>query len=354
MARSKEAEAAMRGILLAGGLATRLHPMTKAVSKQLLAIYDKPMIYYPLSVLMIAGIREILLISSPTDLPHFRRLIGDGNQWGISISYAEQAQPSGIAQAIVIAAEFLADRPSCLILGDNLFYGGGLTPLLTRAVARTSGATILAYRVSDPERYGVVGFDAEGHAISIEEKPQHPKSNYAVTGLYFYDAGAASIACRLRPSQRGELEITDLNRAYLERGMLHVEKLGRGVAWLDTGSPDALLQAANFVQIVEQRQGLKIACLEEVALNLGYIGVEQVLEQAKAIANTDYGRYLVQLSELNAAGFDHAYGYYNHRRVSGRARDHPATARGSPGSDGGSVARRCDEGCWDQRGFRAG
>src|SRR5262245_29389663 len=291
----------MRGILLAGGLATRLHPITKAISKQLLPVYDKPMIYYPLSVLMIAGIREILLISSPTDLPHFRRLCSDGQQWGISISYAEQERPAGIAQAFVIAAEFLADGPSCLILGDNLFYGGGLTPLLRRAMARTSGATVFAYRVRDPERYGVVGFDADGRATSIEEKPQHPKSNYAVTGLYFYDTDVVGFASTLRPSGRGELEITDLNRAYLERGMLNVEQLGRGIAWLDTGNPDTLLQAANFVQIVEQRQGLKIACLEEIALNLGYIGIDQVLDQAKAIANTEYARYLMHVSELNAA-----------------------------------------------------
>ena len=287
----------MRGILLAGGKATRLHPITRAISKQLLPVYDKPMIYYPLSVLMIAGIRDILLISTPDDLPQFRRLLGDGSQWGIRLSYAKQPQPDGIARAILIAADFLGGGPSCLILGDNLFYGGGLTPLLNRAIARTTGATVFAYRVSDPQRYGVVSFDPGGRAISLEEKPEMPSSNYAVTGLYFYDGEAADIAAGLRPSARGELEITDVNRTYLERGTLAVERMGRGIAWLDTGNPDTLVQAANFVQIVELRQGLKIACLEEVALNLGYIDIEQVLAQAKPIANTEYGQYLLQLSE---------------------------------------------------------
>jgi glucose-1-phosphate thymidylyltransferase len=289
----------MRGILLAGGMATRLHPITKAVSKQLLPVYDKPMIYYSLSVLMIAGIRDILVVSTPDDLPQFRRLLRDGDQWGIKLSYAEQARPEGIAQAILIARDFLAGGPSCLILGDNLFYGGGLPQLLNRAVARTNGATIFAYRVSDPQRYGVVSFDTSGRAISLEEKPAAPTSNYAVTGLYFYDGEAVDIASRLRPSARGELEITDLNRVYLERRMLVVERIGRGIAWLDTGNPDTLLQAANFVQIVELRQGLKIACLEEVALNLGYIDIDQVHAQAKPIANTEYGRYLLRLSELH-------------------------------------------------------
>jgi glucose-1-phosphate thymidylyltransferase len=288
----------MRGILLAGGLATRLYPITKAVSKQLLPVYDKPMIYYPLSVLMIAGIRDIVLISTPDDLPQFRKLLRDGSQWGIRLSYAEQPRPDGIARAIIIAGDFLAGGPSCLILGDNLFYGGGVTPLLNRAIARTSGATVFAYRVSDPQRYGVVGFDASGRATSLEEKPTVPSSNYAVTGLYFYDGEVVDIASRLRPSARGELEITDLNRVYLERGTLAVERMGRGIAWLDTGNPDNLLQAANFVQIVEQRQGLKIACLEEIAFNLGYIDIDQVLALAKPIANTEYGRYLLQLAEL--------------------------------------------------------
>jgi glucose-1-phosphate thymidylyltransferase len=278
-----------------------LHPITKAVSKQLLPVYDKPMIYYPLSVLMIAGIRDILVVSTPSDLPQFSRLLGDGRQWGIKLSYAEQARPDGIARAILIGAKFLADEPCCLILGDNLFYGGGMTPLLNRAAARKEGATVFAYRVSDPERYGVVGFDGRGKATSLEEKPANPASNYAVTGLYFYDGNAVEYASRLRPSARGELEITDLNRVYLERGTLTVERMGRGIAWLDTGNADNLLQAANFVQIVEQRQGLKIACLEEIALNLGYIEIAQVLEQANLIANTEYGRYLLQLAEHREA-----------------------------------------------------
>ena len=287
----------MRGIVLAGGRATRLHPITTSTSKQLLPVYDKPMIYYPVSVLMLAGIREILLISTPDDLPQFRKLLGDGSQWGLQFRYAEQVKPDGIAQALLIAKSFLDGQPSCLILGDNLFYGGGLTPLLGRAAARTAGSTIFAYQVSDPQRYGVVGFDATGRATSLEEKPANPHSNYAVTGLYFYDARAPEIAARLRPSARGELEITDLNRAYLERGTLVVEQMGRGIAWLDTGTPDALLQAANFVQAVEQRQGLMIACLEEIALNLGYIDRSQVLALAKPIANTAYGQYLVRLIE---------------------------------------------------------
>jgi glucose-1-phosphate thymidylyltransferase len=287
----------MRGILLAGGRASRLHPITKAISKQLLPVYDKPMIYYPLSVLMLAGIRDILVISTPGDLPQFQRLLGDGSQWGIRLSYAQQPRPDGIARAIMIAGDFLGGDSSSLILGDNLFYGGGLTPLLNRATARTSGATVFAYRVSDPQRYGVVNFDAAGRATSLEEKPAVPRSNYALTGLYFYDGDAFEIATRLRPSARGELEITDLNRAYLERGKLTVEHMGRGIAWLDTGSPDALLRAANFVQIVEQRQGLKIACLEEIALNLGYIDMDQVRILAGPIANTEYGQYLLHLSE---------------------------------------------------------
>jgi glucose-1-phosphate thymidylyltransferase len=302
----------MRGILLAGGRATRLHPITRAISKHLMPIYDKPMIYYPLSVLMIAGIREILVISTPSDLPQFRRLLGDGSQWGIRLSYAEQQRPDGIAQALLIAGDFLAGGPSCLILGDNLFYGEGISSLLKRTVARTDGATIFGYRVSDPQRYGVVSFDSEGRAISIEEKPASPVSNYAVTGLYFYDGEAVDIASRLRPSSRGELEITDLNRAYLERGALNVERLGRGVAWLDTGTADALLHAANFVQIVESRQGLKIACLEEIALNLGYININQVLALATRIANSEYGQYLLQLGKQYDSQVHERYGH--HRR----------------------------------------
>jgi glucose-1-phosphate thymidylyltransferase len=292
----------MRGILLAGGRATRLHPITKAISKQLLPVYDKPMIYYPLSVLMLAGIREVLVVSTPDDLPQFRTLLGNGSQWGMNLGYAEQKKPAGIAQAILIAGDFLGGGRTCLILGDNLFYGGGLTPLLHRARERARGATVFAYRVSDPQRYGVVSFDAAGRATSLVEKPAQPGSNYAVTGLYFYDEQAVDLALQLRPSARGELEITDLNRAYLERGMLSVERLGRGVAWLDTGTPDALLHAANFVQIVEQRQGLKIACLEEIAFNLGYIGIDDLVAQAKLIANTEYGRYLLQLAHEPPGG----------------------------------------------------
>jgi len=287
----------LKGIILAGGAGTRLHPMTLGVSKQLLPVYDKPMIYYPLSVLMLAGIRDILLISTPDDLSQFRKLLGDGTQWGIRIGYAEQPKPDGIARAILIAESFLEGEPSCLILGDNLFYGGGLTPLLTRSATRPSGATVFAYQVSDPQRYGVVAFDADGRATSLEEKPLKPRSNFAVTGLYFYDGQAPAIAARLQPSTRGELEITDLNRAYLDRGTLVVEQMGRGIAWLDTGTPDALLQAANFVQAVEQRQGLMIACLEEIALNHGYIDLKQVAALAKPIANTAYGEYLLQLDE---------------------------------------------------------
>ncbi len=292
----------MRGILLAGGLATRLHPLTKVTSKQLLPVYDKPMIYYSLSVLMLAGIRDVLLISTPEALPHFRTLLGDGTQWGIRLSYAEQLRADGIARALQIAGAFLDGGPSCLMLGDNFFYGGGLSPLLNRAAAQTQGATIFAYRVSDPQRYGVIGFDANDRAVSLEEKPAQPASDYAVTGLYFYDGDAVEIASRLRPSARGELEITDLNRVYLERGKLAVERIGRGIAWLDTGNPDTLLQAANFVQIVEQRQGLKIACLEEIALNQGLIGIEQVRALARPIANSDYGRYLLRLAADHDAG----------------------------------------------------
>lgn len=291
----------MRGILLAGGLATRLHPLTKVISKQLLPVYDKPMIYYSLSVLMLAGIRDILLISTPEALPQFRALLADGTQWGVRLSYAEQPRADGIARALQIAGDFLDGGPSCLMLGDNFFYGGGLSPLLTRAASRTDGATIFAYRVSDPQRYGVVGFDADGRAVSLAEKPAQPASDYAVTGLYFYDGDAVDIAAGLRPSPRGELEITDLNRVYLERGKLAVEKIGRGIAWLDTGNPDTLLQAANFVQIVEQRQGLKIACLEEIALNLGLIGIDQVRALAKPIANSDYGRYLLRMAADHTA-----------------------------------------------------
>jgi len=262
------------------------------------------MVYYPLSVLMLAGIRDVLIISTPEDLPQFKMLLGTGAQWGIKLAYAQQEKPDGIARAILIAGEFLNRERACLILGDNLFYGGGLRPMLARAAARRNGATIFAYRVSDPQRYGVVSFDAEGVATSLVEKPQTPSSNYAVTGLYFYDGEAVELASRLRPSARGELEITDLNRAYLESGKLNVERFGRGVAWLDTGTPDALLQAANFVQIVEMRQGLKVACLEEVAFNLGYIGMAEVRAQASAIGNSEYGRYLLRLAEEPVFGHE--------------------------------------------------
>ncbi|MFL6796347.1 MAG: glucose-1-phosphate thymidylyltransferase RfbA [Xanthobacteraceae bacterium] len=287
----------MRGILLAGGRATRLYPITKAISKQLVPVYDKPMIYYPLSVLMLAGIRDVLIISTPSDLPQFRRLLGDGTQWGIRLAYAEQARPDGIARALIIASDFLEGERSCLILGDNLFYGAGLPVVLDKARERGSGATVFAYRVSDPQRYGVVAFDESGRATSLEEKPDSPKSNYAVTGLYFYDGEASARARRLKPSARGELEITDLNRTYLDRAELTVERLGRGIAWLDTGNADTLLQAANFVQIVEQRQGLKIACIEEIALTNGYIDRGQVRCLAEPIANTEYGRYLLRVSD---------------------------------------------------------
>jgi glucose-1-phosphate thymidylyltransferase len=286
----------MKGILLAGGSGTRLYPITRSLSKQLLAVYDKPMIYYPLSVLLIAGIREICLISTPSDLPQFKKLLGDGRQWGIELTYIEQPRPEGIAQALIIARDFLAGQPSCLILGDNLFYGNGMTPRLARAATVEKGAIVFAYRVSDPQRYGVVNFDVDGRVTSIVEKPAEPSSNYAVTGLYFYDAEAPDIAASLKPSARGELEITDLNRVYLARGTLTVERLGRGIAWLDTGSPDLLLQAGNFVQTLELREGLKIGCPEEIAFARGYIGTNELRSLAMAVANSAYGQYLMQLA----------------------------------------------------------
>jgi glucose-1-phosphate thymidylyltransferase len=287
----------MKGILLAGGTGTRLHPITVSVSKQLLAVYDKPMIYYPLSVLLIAGIRKILLISTSHDLPQFKKLLGDGRKWGIELSYAEQPKPDGIAQALIIARDFLAGEPSCLILGDNLFYGDGMTPRLVRAAELIKGAIVFAYRVSDPERYGVVEFDADGRATSIVEKPRNPASNHAVTGLYFYDRDAPDIAASLKPSARGELEITELNRVYLGRGTLMVERLGRGIAWLDTGSPDHLLQASNFVQTLEHREGLKIGCPEEIVFSRGYIRVDELRAMAKKLANSAYGDYLMRLAD---------------------------------------------------------
>ncbi len=282
----------MKGIVLAGGAGSRLHPLTVAVSKQLLPVYDKPMVYYPLSTLMIAGIRDILLISTPHDLPMFRRLLGDGSQWGISMSYAEQPSPDGLAQAFLIGEEFLGDSPACLVLGDNIFYGHGVTGSLRKAARLEKGALIFAYYVSDPERYGVVEFNDAGHAISLEEKPAHPKSSYAVPGLYFYGPDVVAVAKGLKPSARGELEITDLNRVYLEQGRLDVSVLGRGVAWLDTGTNRSLMEAGQFVQAIEERQGLKIACLEEIAWINGWIGEKEVENACNRMGKSAYAAYL--------------------------------------------------------------
>jgi glucose-1-phosphate thymidylyltransferase len=287
----------VRGIILAGGSGTRLYPVTQVVSKQLLPVYDKPMIYYPLSTLMLAGIREILVISTPEDTPRFEALLGDGRKWGIELSYAVQPRPEGLAQAFIIGRRFVGSDAVTLVLGDNIFYGHDLAGLLQKAVARKNGATVFAYPVKDPERYGVVEFDPHGRAISIEEKPKKPKSRYAVVGVYFYDNQVLDIAAKLRPSARGELEITDVNRAYLERGQLDVVPMGRGMAWLDTGTNESLLEAAQFIETIERRQGLKVACPEEIAYRMGFVSAEALRELAKPLAKSGYGEYLLRVVE---------------------------------------------------------
>ncbi len=287
--------------MLAGGAGSRLYPATLAVSKQLLPVYDKPMVYYPLSMLMLAGIREILIISTPLDLPLYERLLGDGNQWGLKLQYCIQDKPAGLAQAFLIGRDFLAGQPACLILGDNIFYGHGISEQLRAAPSRTDGATVFAYYVRDPERYGIIEFGPHGEPLSIEEKPQQPKSSYAVTGLYFYDSDIVSIAEKIRPSARGELEISDINADYLRRGRLRVERLGRGVAWLDTGTHDSLIQASTFVEALESRQGLKVCCPEEIAFRQGYIDKRQLLELSLAFGQNPYGQYLRQIASEYAS-----------------------------------------------------
>lgn len=292
----------MKGIILAGGSGSRLYPISMVVSKQLLPVYDKPMIYYPLSVLLLADIRDILVISTPYDLPLYKKLLGDGSQWGISFSYTEQPNPEGLAQAFIIGKEFIGNENVCMILGDNIFYGHGMTGLLNNAKSRKEGATVFGYRVKDPQRYGVVDFDESGMAINIEEKPEKPKSNFAVTGLYFYDNQVIDIAAGLKPSPRGELEITDVNIAYLKMGKLHVEKFGRGIAWLDTGTHKSLMQASNYIETIENRQGLKVACIEEIVYRKGYIDAAQVEELARPLSKNSYGRYLTDMLKLAPFG----------------------------------------------------